>query len=127
MFICLPLSQHEAVHNLVTLHIYPEQALRIGQSDRSVFRNAEIAWERTGNLYSSGPDAVTYRYCIDAPGFNACLLAVWPDQDHATADVHVVAITPNGEDAHEAFAQWLMSVVDAKMPPRDLFRGLELQ
>ena len=126
MFIALALPLMEAIHNLINLHLLPESALRAGQSDRTTFRGADVVWERTGNMYSSGRDAVTYRYNIDGPGFSACLLAVWPDQDHATADVHVVAITPGDDDAQEAFGQWLASVVNAKMPPRDLFGHLGL-
>ena len=125
VFIDLPPAQHEAVHNLINLHLFPEQHLRLGQSDRYEFYDAEIVLERTGNMYSSGKDAITYRYCIDGPRFELCLLAVWSDQDQATADVHVVAISPEDEEA-ESFYEWLLRVVTARMSPRDLFGGLGL-
>ena len=126
MFIDWPPTEREAVHNLINLHLYPEFVLRLGQPERYQFREADIVLERTGNLYSSGKDALTYRYNIDAPGFSLCLLATWNDPDQATADVYVAAITPDSDEAREAAYEWLNSVVNARMPPRDLFANMRL-
>ena len=119
MFIDLPPLRYEAVHNLINLHLFPECVLRLGQFDYCEFLGTHVVWERTGKLYAAGRDAITYRYIIDGPGVTLCLLAVWSDEDQATADVHVVATSPDGE----ALNDWLASAVDAKMRPRDLFRA----
>ena len=122
LFIDLSPSQNEAVHNLINLHLFPQCILRLGQFDHCEFCDAEVVWERTGNPYASGMDPITYRYSIDGPGFSLCLLAIWSDEDQATADVHVVVMSPDRDEAREALRDWLASIVDAKMPPRDLFR-----
>ena len=126
MFIDLSASIHEALHNLVNLYLIPDCLLRLGQSDRCSFRGADVVMERTGNLYSSGRDAVTYRYNMVGSGFNACLLVIWRDPDEATASVHVLALTPDHNDTREALEEWLASVVNGRMPPRNLFGGTEL-
>ena len=119
-------AQREATHDLINLHLYPQCTLRLGQSDRYPFAGADIVLERTGNPYSFGKDAVTYRYNVDGSGFVVNLLAIWADPDQATADVHVVAISPNNEAAVAALQEWLTAVVTARMLPRDLFAGLVL-
>ena len=116
-----PPFQREAVHNLINLHLFPECVLRLGQFDHCEFLGTDIVWERTGNLYASGRDAVTYRYSIDGPGFSLCVLAIWSDEDQATADVHVVATFPDRDEARKALRDWLVSAANTRMPPRDLF------
>ena len=123
MPINLSLAQSEAIHDLIDLHLYPQCTLRLGQIDRFVLAGADIVLERTGNLYSSGKDALTYRYAIDGPGFSVCLLAIWDDPDQATADVRVVPVSPDDDAAVEALQAWLTAVTTARMLPRDLFAG----
>ena len=122
----LGFAQREALHDLINLHLYPQCTLRLGQSDRLAFAGADIVLERTGNPYSSGKDALTYRYCLDGPGFRLNLLAIWDDPDQATADVHVVAVSPDDDEAARALQDWLAIVLTARMLPRDLFAGLGL-
>ena len=119
----LTLAHLEAVHDLINLHIYPQCTLRLGQSDRYPFAGADIVLERTGNPYGLGKDAVTYRYAVDGCGFGLSLLATWDDLDQATADVRVVAVSPNDDAAVEALQEWL-AVVTANMLPRDQHAGL---
>ena len=127
MFVSLSPSLMEAVHNLINLHLLPDCALRAGQCDRAIFCDVEIVWQRVGNVWSSGRDAITYKYFIDGPGFSLYLVAIWPDPNQATADVHVGAVTPDNDDAREALEGWLASVFNARVPPRDLFGHLGLQ
>ena len=122
----LALAQHEAIHDLINLHLYPQCTLRLGQSDRYTYAGADIVLERTGNPYRSGKDALTYRYAVDGRGFSLCLLATWDDLDQATADVRVVAVSPGDDAAADALSQWLIAVTTARMLPRDLFVGLVL-
>ena len=117
-------AQNEAIHNLINLHLYPQCPLRLGQMDRLALAGADIVLERTGNLYSSGKDALTYRYAVDGPGFSLCLLASWDDPDQATADVRVGAVSPDDDAAVKALEAWLTAVTTARMLPRDLFAGL---
>ena len=119
----LAFAHHEAIHDLINLHLYPQCTFRLGQSDRYPFAGADIVLERTGNPYSSGKDALTYRYAVDGCGFGLSLLAIWDDLDQATADVRVLAMSPDDEAAAEALREWL-AVVTANMLPRDLFAGL---
>ncbi len=121
LFIDLPPLQREAVHDPINLHLLPQCVLRLGQFNHHEFLGADVVWERNGNLYASGRDAITYRYSIDGPGFSLRLLAIWGDEDQATADVHVVATSPNSDDARQALDDWLASTVNTRMPPRDLF------
>ena len=118
-------AQHEPIHDLINLHLYPQCTLKLGQTDRFALAGADIVLERTGNPYSSGKDALTYRYAVDGPGFSLCLLAIWDDLDQATADVRVVAVSPDDDAAVEALQAWLTAVTMARMLPRDLFAGLE--
>ena len=117
-------AQNEAIHNLINLYLYPQCTFRLGQIDRFALAGADIVLERTGNPYSSGKDALTYRYAVDGPGFSLCLLAIWDDPDQATADVRVVAVSPDDDAAVKALEAWLTAVTTARMLPRDLFAGL---
>ena len=126
MFIAVEFDLRESIHNLINIHLYPECTYRLGQPERYSFMDANVVFERIGNLYSYGQDAVTYRYNIDGPGFELCLLAIYNEPDQATADVRVAAITSDSEETREALRKWLVAIVNAQMQPRDMFANLRL-
>ena len=118
MFYEVDISTHEAIHNLINLHLFPDCHLQLGQYDHCRFHDADAVWERTGNLYSSGRNAVTYCYNIDGPGFALCLLAIWAE-DQATAEIKVVSVGPFDEVALEALRDWLASSVTGRRRARN--------
>ena len=125
MFYEVDISMHEAIHNLINLHLFPDCHLRLGQYDHCRFHDADVVWERTGSPYAYGRDVLTYFYTVDGPGFSVCLYATW-GQDQGSAKIDVVSISPNDEVAEEALQVWLARVVTGRRPPRNPSDGLGL-
>lgn len=126
MFIATDLTTAEHIHNIINLRLFPECALRLGQSDHYAFRDARVVVERIGNPFHAGWEARSYRYHLAGPGFAAALMAIWSDEDATTASVQLISISPDDEASREAFREWLVENVDAKRPPPDSFAGLRL-
>ncbi len=118
-------STRATVHDLINLHLFPEYRLQLGQFDHCSFCDAEVVWERTGNLYSYDHNAITYCYNIDGPGFALRVLAIWTEDD-ATADIEVLAISPDNEGARKALCDWLAQTVTGSWAPRDHSDSLAL-
>lgn len=125
MFYKVNFSCNEAIHDLINLHLLPENHMNLGGYDHRRFHDAVVVWERTGSPYRYGRDVLTYCYNIDGPGFSVCLLATW-GEDQGSAKIDVVAITPSDEVAEEALQVWLARVVTGRRPPRNPSDGLGL-
>ena len=118
MTLDLELSTSAAVHDLINLHLFPEYRLQLGQFDHCSFCDAEVVWERTGNLYSCSQNAITYCYYIDGPDFALRTIAIWTD-NQSTADIKVVAVTPDNEGARKALRDWLTRTVTRSWAAHD--------
>ena len=123
MALDLESSIRETVHDLINLHLFPEYRLQLGQFDHCCFCGAEVVWERTGNLYSYGHNAITYRYNIDGPGFALRVLAIWT-KDDATADIEVLAIYPDNEVIRETLRDWLTRAATGSWAAHDRLNSL---
>lgn len=87
--------------------------------DRLVHGGATVRIERTGNLFSSGMDAFTYRYVIAGSGFDLVLLAIYADAQSATAFILVQSVSPDPANMDGAFLQWLHQLGDEQRTPSD--------
>ena len=117
----LTLLEREAAHNLINLRVFPSPHLSLGQVERLNHGGATVRMERVGNLFTSGMEALTYRYVIAGAGFELVLLAIYGDTQKATAFITVQSVSPDPAETDGALLRWLLKLIDEKRTPSDPF------